>query len=571
MHLPFETALVLAVWLYNMLICVGLGFIILRICNFSCENSEEVLLSFWIGWTFLIGILQIWQMIFPVNLQIALIVMIISAMGLFWNWKSFSTVVFKRRHTTPLLFVIGLLILALAIRATGPITVYDTGLYHLNCIRWNTDFSLVRGLGNLHGRFAFNSSFFLYLSFLDIGPLRGLSHHFGNSLLLLVISMQGLIGLRKLLVIHKKPEAHNFIWLIFVFPITYLCLQYDSDTINDLPLFLLGIIMGVYLWKSIYARVNERDLVYSSLIIILFTAIGTSIKISFAVFGGLSSLIIMGISLKHIFETKKWSLIRKCIIWPVLLSSFIIFPWMLRGVMISGYPAYPISAGSFNVTWKVPQQKAVEMVKTLKCFCREPGVNFDEVFSSWKWLKPWFNHVSHSITFATPLLALILGIILAIFQFVRKGKSYYSLKLLLFFLLPSLISILFWFFTAPDPRYAGALFWLVAAGVLVPIFSQIDLHKNRNYLTALSLCLVVLPILLDVGFKTNKNSWSQTFYTLPKASMHNFITKSKLTVLVPDTGDQCWDSPLPCTPYPDSSLSLINANDINSGFYIRKF
>ena len=216
MQLLLEILLVITIWSLIFSICIGLGLIILRICSLSCENSEEFLLSFWFGWAFLIGILQIWQLLFPVNMKIAIVIILISALSLLWNRKSLSDFISNKCFKNFEFFIFILLILVLAIGATGPITVYDTGLYHLNCIRWNTDFPLIRGLGNLHGRFAFNSSYFLYLSFLDIGPLRHLSHHFGNSLLLLVISLQILFGIKKLLTNHNQSETYNWIWINFL-------------------------------------------------------------------------------------------------------------------------------------------------------------------------------------------------------------------------------------------------------------------------------------------------------------------------------------------------------------------
>ena len=41
------------------------------------------------------------------------------------------------------------------------LTFYDTGLYHLQTFMWNSQFPITLGLGNLHGRLAFNSTLFL--------------------------------------------------------------------------------------------------------------------------------------------------------------------------------------------------------------------------------------------------------------------------------------------------------------------------------------------------------------------------------------------------------------------------
>ena len=38
--------------------------------------------------------------------------------------------------------------------------LYDSDLYHGQSIRWIEEYGVVKGLGNLHERFAYNSSFF---------------------------------------------------------------------------------------------------------------------------------------------------------------------------------------------------------------------------------------------------------------------------------------------------------------------------------------------------------------------------------------------------------------------------
>jgi hypothetical protein len=47
----------------------------------------------------------------------------------------------------------------IASRSMRPPTNGDSGEYHFNTIRWINAFPIVPGLGNLHGRLAFNQSF----------------------------------------------------------------------------------------------------------------------------------------------------------------------------------------------------------------------------------------------------------------------------------------------------------------------------------------------------------------------------------------------------------------------------
>jgi hypothetical protein len=86
----------------------------------------------------------------------------------------------------------------LANRAIGPALNADSGLYHFTSVRWATSYPIVPGLGNLHYRLAFNSSYFLYVASLDIGAWAHESHHLANGFLLLGLLTQILLSVVKL-------------------------------------------------------------------------------------------------------------------------------------------------------------------------------------------------------------------------------------------------------------------------------------------------------------------------------------------------------------------------------------
>lgn len=50
--------------------------------------------------------------------------------------------------------------------SSGRVTHYDSYLYHAQSIRWIEEYGVVPGLGNLHNRLAYNSSFFVCRRFL---------------------------------------------------------------------------------------------------------------------------------------------------------------------------------------------------------------------------------------------------------------------------------------------------------------------------------------------------------------------------------------------------------------------
>jgi hypothetical protein len=92
---------------------------------------------------------------------------------------------------------------------------------------------------------------------------------------------------------------------------------------------------------------------------------------------------------------------------------------------------------------------------------------------------------------------------------------------------------------------------------------------SRHALAALLLSLIWC--LISLGWKEPIQALRgvQQPPPLPKPALILRHTLSGLPVYVPAQGNQCWDAPLPCTPYFDESLrlrNLRNDSSLRSGF-----
>jgi len=58
-------------------------------------------------------------------------------------------------------------------------------------------------------------------------------------------------------------------------------------------------------------------------------------------------------------------------------------------------------------------------------------------------------------------------------------------------------------------------------------------------------------------------------WPIPAVPVHKFVTSSGLTLYMPDVKDQCYDSPLPCTPFADPDLRLLESGNLAGGFTVR--
>jgi uncharacterized membrane protein len=165
--------------------------------------------------------------------------------------------------------------------------------------------------------------------------------------------------------------------------------------------------------------------------------------------------------------------------------------------------------------------------------------------------------------FVIPVLMIFIGFLFTII-FRRRMDRLYRWKTFLF-LLPSAGAVLFWFFTAPDPRFAGASLYILGAGLLSASINV--LHNRISRLTVyFFLCLCCIMILLAM-FRSFSNP-QKNFSPPPEFPLITKTTESGIDIFLPQSGDQCWDAPLPCTPYFNPQLRLRNDADLSSGFIL---
>jgi len=143
-------------------------------------------------------------------------------------------------------------------------------------------------------------------------------------------------------------------------------------------------------------------------------------------------------------------------------------------------------------------------------------------------------------------------------------------------LLPLVLVLLYWFFSAPDLRFANASFFLLLVSTLLLFFTV----AQRTFKPKFYLLLFVLGVLLGnlqylriyaLNFNTLADiSWSG-YQAVPQVALTQVRTDSGLMLYTPRAGEQCWDAPLPCTPYVNLTLSLREADDLSSGFIVTDY
>jgi len=556
----------------------GWGRVASWLLGLANQRPESPIIPIWLGWAFTLFIFQVLHFFSPLTVYVTVPIL---AFGVVFSISQIRNEV--RRFPTQrfdLVLLIVSVVLALGIaawvasRAMLPPTNYDSGLYHFNTIRWINTYPVVPGLGNLHGRLAFNQSFFTYVAALNFYPVFGYGRSLANSFLVLLVlatilpSMVSIIRRPSLLVIeHPFRYASD----LFILPIvTYLAL--DSNGIAsptpDLASTLLQLAMFVMLAHGIAEWINEqRDQNYRVAVLVVLAATAVTIKLSNLAF----SAVIVGFAIACTWQTSRLHI--KGVFRILLPATMLILVWGLRGFMLSGAPLYPSTIGYVPVEWAVPIEQITDMANWVYSWARLPRTHWKNVLGSWTWLHPWLHTISKAYVVYPLMLTLLFCIIAMVVDRLKKAHRLHYLEWAI--LLPSIVATIYWFFTAPDPRYANKIFFLASIGaILLFLLSVQDIIRARMFIT--TICIVFMignAHLVNYAFRHRgvvKSISNSGWHAIKEVPLDRKVTSSGLTVYTPRFGDQCWDSPLPSTPYFNDQLRLRNSASMSSGFTIRK-
>lgn len=597
MHKPLFDAMffVLSVWLYLFFIFTGLGLLIRRLFGLRINNSGDLLLSFWVGWAFTIFFLQLWHIFFPVNSHAFILVSAAGFSGLIYSYQDIRSLLKKNVSINlPICFFVFIAALILSNRAIMPPVHYDSGLYHFNSVRWATAFPIVPGLGNLHGMLALNNSYFLYLAMLEIGNWVHKSHHLANGLLLLVFLAQISLTLSNAFKSPEKIKLHHIFSFLILFPVLTSAFDWFlSSPSTDFSIFILGLLLSVQFLAFLeYTKIDSKEASYSVLFITILISLGITIKLTFIFLGFLTFTLMLFTWIKRRSKEDKTGS-RNTLFWIFAVLATSLIPWMVRGVILSGYLAYPFPFGSFPVEWRVPHATLINIVHQIRGWALKTFPDWDTILIGWDWFGPWLMRMmSYGFEVRMPLLFIFVGCFLILLH--RKLLKSMPKVIWLFFL-PLLASLILWFSSAPTIRYLGAPLWSLGAGAMafglgyfvitkeklklffvyyllfILIYNLLSIPSENKFALMLIKEKNIVKAFSELALNKNiinGNAEGFGFDGIPRAELREFLTHSGLVLYAPKKGNQLWDSPLPATPHPNLNLRLIKEGELRYGFIV---
>ena len=476
--------------------------------------------------------------------------------------------------TNPYLFILGCICLFPAILiASGPVGYHDTGMYHAQAVKWINEYGTVYGLGNLHYRLAFNSSWFYFAAFFDILSFDGRTSHVINLVpytLVLLICFSGFCNLFK-----KNISISQILKCLLALPIcaapflTRVFLPSLSPDLVVAVLILYALILTIdYCEKREIpdggqtGRQGETYILLLCLSLFLPTVkLSTLPVLLFAFFVAVKA------------ENRK----NKLLLTSSLVGAIILLPFLLGNVLLSGYLLFPVpQIDLFSFDWKVPYEVAENVRRSIKYFAINPaagdGIWSVAGMSTLEWIQLWFARSGGKLINPWTITAFISGIVFFIGCFVRRSKVCLNILGIQAILI---CGIVYWFFSAPAYRFGVGWIW----GFIILCFGSLSYlmvkylrpefsgHLFRGVLVLVCVLLINLLLIRWDSFELIFADTSDVLWTvrdLPEGKMRAVEIRQGFFVNVP-LKERAWNGALPSTPYLNYKLHM-RGTTLKDGF-----
>lgn len=509
--------------------------------KFKTSNSS-VFQNMLLGFAFISTGLNIWSLFLPVNFYALIPFAILGFFVYKQSIPAISTITssLAKLFTTSFAFISIPVFIVLIVYALLPPQHGDSPGYHFLSIRWIEDYKIVPGLANIHGRFGFNSSFFVSSAAFAFTKVTGQSLHVLN---IVFVFTYYLWLLNKIYVYKSFTQSIVFVFIAIAM-FRQLLIGISSPTPD---VFTSIIISYVFITIAEGLILNKKAGEGQSIALILLICFAFTVKLnSFPL-----SLISVYLAIQsHLYKNKN----MLCFI--LATCCIIILPWLLRNYILTGYLVYPVySTGFLHADWQVP----FDVLRFDKLLINNGpkmiSQNWENVdalsFRQWfpLWLKASVNNglVINLVLLCAAIIACFATVIVAL----RNGlNKFFWLAII------TLISVIFWIYNSPDYRFgypyllnAIFLFGLYAArNRSLKIFAA-----NIISFAAIAICGYYLPRAIGILSPIPVSSYAikpleikgynskNSFEAFPYVSL-----SEKVKLFVEDENHWCNMAPLPC-------------------------
>ena len=437
--------------------------------------------------------------------------------------------------------------------SSSPVIHYDSALYHEQAIHWIEDYGVVKGLGNLHTRLAYNSSLFSLQALFSLKFLFGQSLHNINGFYGFLLLSYSLLSMKVLKGKRTYPSDFLRICMFYNYYKNYPVLSSPETDTASLGLYIFIICEWLSLLEE---NVNEVE-PYANICLLCLHNISMKVSV------GMVVLLVIKPAIMLIQEKKTKDIIRY-----LLLGIGIIAPFLIRNIIISGYLLYPFpKIDLFNVDWKMNKAVAEYDKNEIKVWGwkDDGGIPVDDAdLPLNKWYPIWaVNNLTTSkrrLRFYGSLISMVLLLLFDSFNFIKTKKHDHlvvSVTLTACFLL--------WFFGSPNYRYGRMIFiaplMLCLGRIISYLLNKIKFAYLATFAVIVYYCAVHLYPLMQFDL-------DDSFLCTP--ADYNIIEVGEysvngITFYYPIDSDQAGYYAFPSSPVPEPYL-IMRGQTLSEGF-----
>ena len=552
--------LVLVTWLVAVLATLALGLAPALVAARGALNPRSLRSAIWWGLLLAAVVILAANIWLPLRSATAAIVFatVVVLLALIGSWllsRRPQPALGLGRHgrwwLVPLLITIALVVVYLAVAALGPVTNYDSGLYHLGAIKYAGDFATIPGLANLYFPFGYNNSLFPLAAFLGNGPWDGDGYRLINGLLIMLMATDLVIRL-----LQRKYSVGTFVLFIGFaaawVPLIALSDYWVTSPTSDSSVLILTLVAVSYFSDALTGtKAWQGDAAVAVVIGLLLVSLRPTM-VAFTV--SVIAIIVIrawrrrrGQKGQPPVNKALWFLIGAAGVALAVVQS-------ARDYLLSGWLQYPLSIFAFKTDWAAPDPVWARLA-TLGA-ARDPA-NLWAAAENWAWIPGWFGRLpSQWEPFELALLLVVAGVCLLLANRLTHAVRW---RALLLALTPSVITVLVWFIASPPAfRFAwGPLFSLgvISSGwALHSLASSVTIGRTVTPVITLGLTAVLVPLLGYCTIARLDTTWTEArAFTLGPVRINYQVTPipmpetnqqqlpSGLVVFIPVPSDQCWD------------------------------
>ncbi len=466
----------------------------------------------------------------------------------------------------------------LAVASLGPVTNYDSGLYHLGAIKYAGDYAAIPGLANLYFPLGYGNAEFPLAALLGNGPWGDQGYRLLNGLVIGLAAIELVARLRG-----RRLSAGFFILAVglvsALIPLVALADYWVTSPTQDSSVLVLTVVATAYLADALTrTKAMPADAATAIALAILLILL----RPTMAVFG---------VALVAVVVLRSWRLRRAVGVRAfgrpglvvVGVAALAVGLATLRDYVLSGWLQFPLSVHAFDVPWLAPDPTGSRLATLGNA--RNP----DDIWGSvdgWAWVGPWVSRLpSQWETYQFGLMAVVAVVILVVALRRSPGLRLRSLMLCM---APSALALVAWWVLSPPAfRFAWGPFFTLAAIPLGWGLWRLVVPRREEAGSAAAWWWVLVagmatPLVAVVAVTavaradwtgvTDRQEWSLGPVSLhyavalpPQAVVTEATLSSGLVVLMPVRSDQCWAAYPLCTPQPTPTLGL-RKESIQGGF-----